>query len=68
MGAEALDGERTGYSDLLLVVVGFVVEVFKLGLGSDGLVDLLLPGDAGPPPVGVKFGGRVGPWIGGAFG
>ena len=56
VGAEALHGEGTGHADLLLVVVGLVVEVFKLGLGGDGLVDLLLPGDAGLPPVGVQIG------------
>jgi hypothetical protein len=50
VGAEALHGEGTGHADLLFVVVGLVVEVFKLGLGGDGLVDLLLPGDAGLPP------------------
>ena len=46
MGREALDGERPGHADLLLVLVGLVVEVFELGLGGDGGVDLLLPGDA----------------------
>jgi hypothetical protein len=49
--AETLDGEGTGHADLLLVVVGLVVEVFKLGLGGDGLVDLLLPGDAERPEL-----------------
>ena len=55
VGAEAFDGERTGHADLLLVVVGLVVEVFELGLGGDGGVDLLLSGDAGLPPVGVQL-------------
>ena len=53
--AEALDGEGTGDADLLLVLVGLVVEVLELGLGGDGGVDLLLPGDAGLPPVGVQL-------------
>ena len=53
--AEALDGERTGHADLLLVLVGLVVEVFELGLGGDGRVDLLLPGDARLPPFGVQL-------------
>ena len=53
--AEALDGERTGDADLLLVLVGLVVEVFELGLGGDRGVDLLLPGDARLPPVGVQL-------------
>ena len=53
VGRKALDRERPGHADLLLVLVGLVVEVFELGLGGDGRVDLLLPGDAGLPPVGV---------------
>ena len=44
-----------------LSVVGLVVEVFELGLGGDGGVDLLLPGDAGLPPVGVQLLRRVRP-------
>ena len=55
VGAKALDGERTGHADLLLVLVGLVVEVLKLGLGGDGRIDLLLPGDASLPPVGMSF-------------
>jgi hypothetical protein len=53
--AQALDRERTGYADLLLVLVGLVVEVLELGLGGDGLVDLLLAGDAGLPPFRVQL-------------
>ena len=52
---EALDGERPGHADFLFVVVGLVVEVFKLGLGGDGGIDLLLAGNAGLPPVGVQL-------------
>ena len=59
--AEALHGEGTGHADLLLVLVGLVVEVFELGLGGDGGVDLLLPGDARLPPVGVQFLRRLRP-------
>ena len=55
MRREALDGERPGYADLLFVIVGLVVEVFKLGLGGDGGVDLLLAGDAVLPPLGVQL-------------
>ena len=50
VGAEALDSERAGHADLFLVVVGLVVEIFKLSFGGDGLVNFLLPGDAGGPP------------------
>ena len=35
MGAETLHGEGTGDADLFLVVVRFVVEVFKFGLGGE---------------------------------
>ena len=55
VGREAFHREGAGHADLPLVVVGAVVEVFKLGLRGDGLVDLLLPGDAGLPPVGVQL-------------
>ncbi len=58
---EALDRERPGHADLLLVLVGLVVEVFELGLGGDGGVDLLLPGDARLPPFGMQFLGASGP-------
>jgi hypothetical protein len=53
--AEAFDGNRPNNPDFFAVRVGLVVEVFELGLGGDGLVDLLLPGDAGLPPVGVQL-------------
>jgi len=53
VGAEALHGEGTGHADLLLIVIWFIVEIFKFGPGSDGFVDLLLPGYAGLPPVGM---------------
>ncbi len=55
VGREALDGERARNADLLLVVVGLVVEVLEFGLGGDGGVDLLLPGNACLPPVGVQL-------------
>ncbi len=58
---EALHGEGAGHADFLLVVVGLVVEIFKLSLGGDGGVDLLLPGNAGLPPVGVQLPGRSRP-------
>ena len=61
MRTQALHGERTGHAHLLVIGVGLVVEVFKLGLGGDGLVDLLLPGDAGLPPVGMQLLRRVRP-------
>ena len=61
MRTQAFHGERTGHANLLVIGVGLVVEVFKLGLGGDGLVDLLLPGDAGLPPIGVQLLRRVRP-------
>ncbi len=47
---EALDRERPGHAHFLVVFVGFVVQVFVLGFGSDGCVDLFLAGDAQLPP------------------
>ena len=52
---QALYGERTGDADLLAVLVGLVVEVFVFGLGGDGSVDFLLPGDALFPPSPREF-------------
>ena len=63
VGGQALDGEGAGDADRLLLRVGLVVEVLEVGLGGDGGVDLLLPGDAGLPPIGVEPGGRFGPGI-----
>jgi hypothetical protein len=53
VGREALDRERPGHADLLLVLVRLVVEVLELGLGGDGGVDLLLAGDPLLPPLWV---------------
>ena len=53
MRREAFDGERPGYANLLLILVGLIVEVFKFGLGSDRGVDFLLASDACLPPIGV---------------
>jgi hypothetical protein len=39
---EALDGERAGHADALVVLVGLVVEYLGLRVPGDGLVDLLL--------------------------
>jgi hypothetical protein len=55
VGREALDGERPGDADRLSILIGFVIEVLELGLGGDGGVDLLLPGNPLPPPVGVEL-------------
>jgi hypothetical protein len=61
MGAEALHREWTGYADLGFVFVGLVVEVFGIGLGSNGGINLFLTGDAGIPPVGMNALGFAGP-------
>src|SRR3989338_3377131 len=63
MRGETLYRKRSGHADLLLVVVGLVVEVFKLGLSGDGLIDLLLPGNAGLPQVGVQAASRRRPFL-----
>ncbi len=59
---KALDGERPGHANYLLVVVGLVVEVFELGLGGDRRIDLTLAGDALFPPLGMELLGCVRPF------
>jgi len=54
---EAFDGEGTRHADAGVVGVGFVVEIFEVGLGRDGDVDFFLPGDSRLPPVGVEVFG-----------
>ena len=55
VGRQALDGEGPGDADLGIVGIGLVVEIFELGLGGDGGIDLLLAGDAAFPPVAVHL-------------
>ena len=50
VGGDALDGEGAGDAHFVAVFVGLVVEVFVVGFGGDGGVDLLLAGDAVLPP------------------
>ena len=57
MRREAFDGEWLGDADFALVFVGFVVEVFGIGLRGNGGVDFLLSCDALLPPVRVQFSG-----------
>jgi hypothetical protein len=52
---DALDRKRPCYSNLSVILVGFVVEVFVLRLGGDGGVDLLLAGDALLPPSSMQL-------------
>jgi hypothetical protein len=47
VGAEDLHREWTGYADLGFVFIGFVVEVFGIGLGGNGGIDFLLTSDVG---------------------
>ena len=54
MRRKALDSKGAGDADLLVVLVGLVVEVLEVGLGRDGGVDCLLAGDALLPPFGVQ--------------
>ena len=60
---QALYGEGAGDADLFFVLVGLVVEVFVVGLGGDGGVDFLLPGDALFPPVRVNSSDLLGPGV-----
>ena len=68
MRRETFDRERPRHADCLLILVGLVVKVFKLGLGGDRGVDLLLAGHSRLPPVGVQLCWGFGPRISGAFG
>ena len=61
MRGEGFDGEGAGDADLFGVVIGLVVEVFGVGFGGDGGIDLALAGDTLLPPFGVEFFGGRGP-------
>ena len=50
VGREALHREGSGHAHAAVVLIGLVIEVFVIGLGGDGGVDLPLPRDAQPPP------------------
>ena len=65
---KAFHGEGAGDADLLVVLTGLVVEVFVVGLGGGGGVDLLLPGDALLPPAAVQISGAGFPRIAGPAG
>jgi hypothetical protein len=61
MRGKALDGEGSGDAHLLVVFVGLVIEIFRIGFGGDRGVDFLLAGDALLPPLGVELFGVGGP-------
>ena len=64
---QALHGEGAGDADFLVVFVGLVVEVFVVGFGGDGGIDLLLSDDALFPPIHVNSSDLLGPsLVGGA--
>ena len=52
---QTLYRERTGHADLLLILVGLIIEVLGLRLRGDGGIDLLLAPDASLPPFGMKL-------------
>ncbi len=58
---EAFHREGAGDAGAGLVLIRLVEQVFDIGLGSDGGVDLLLPGDARLPPGGMGGAGFLGP-------
>ena len=58
-----LDREGTGYTNLALVFIGFIVEVFVIRLGSDGGIDLFLSGDALVPPLFMELLYLVRPFL-----
>ena len=61
---QALDRERPRHPDLPLVLVGLVVEVLVVRLGSYRVVDLLLPGDPRLPPQSMRLRDLRGPRLG----
>ena len=52
---QALDRERPGHADFLLILVGLIVEIFAVSLRGDGGIDLLLAADASLPPFGMEL-------------
>jgi len=60
---KAFHGERSGDANLFPVLIGLVVKVFVIGLGSDGGVDFLLPGDALLPPLSMERFGFLRPFL-----
>ena len=58
---QALDRERTRHPHLPVVLVGLVVEVLVVRLCRDGVVDLLLSGDARLPPQSMRLRDLRGP-------
>ncbi len=40
---KTFDRKRPGNPDLFLILIGFVVEIFVVGLGRDGGINFLLP-------------------------
>ena len=61
MRTQTFDRERTSYPHLLVIGVRFVVEIFELGFGGDGGIDLLLASNARFPPFGMKLLCFLGP-------
>ena len=54
---KAFDRERAGDADLLVVLVGLVVEILVIRLGGDGSVDFALARDPRRPELFVQRGG-----------
>ena len=54
---QALDRERPGHAHFLVIFIRFVVQVFVIGLGGDGGIDLFLAGNAQLPPFFMQFFG-----------
>ena len=50
MGGEAFHGKGPGDAHPLFVLIGFVIEIFKVGFGGNRGIDRLLPGNARHPP------------------
>ena len=60
---QTFDRKRPGNPDLFLILVGFVVQVFKVGLGRDGRVNFALARDPRRPELLVQRGGLRRPGV-----
>ena len=63
VGREAFHRERSSDADLLVILVGLVIEVFVVGFGGDGGVDLALARDPRHPQFLMQWGGLRRPLV-----
>ena len=63
VGRKAVYRKRACDTNFLFVMVRFVVEILEIGLGGDGSIDPLLPGDALLPPICMNPSNLRGPGV-----